>query len=203
MPRHIRYKTSNNKLQSIKVMKKILVLLLICISSTAALAQDYKDSDYYYYDGVENYKGFTISSEQKSKIISIKKSIGKRHAAIGRDSSIRGAAKGAAHRKLNQQIRKEIDDILDASQRNKWEDYRTSNNLWKNKWEKNDRIERRKDAIEDKIDDLEDYYDDLIDAVEDDTRLSKSERKARKNALKQELKIKKKELERQKDLLDR
>lgn len=177
-------------------MKKILIAFLTTIISISAYSQNYKDNDYYYYDGVEKYQGFTITREQKNKIIAIKKSIGKRHAAIGRDSSLRGQAKGEAHRKLNQQIRKEIHDILDSSQRTEWDNYR------KRSWtDESNSIERKLDAIEDKIDDLEDYYDDLIDQVEDDKSLSKAERKARKNDLKKEFNIKKEELKKEKEVL--
>lgn len=178
-------------------MKRVFILVLISIITCTAYSQDYKDSDYYYYDGLENYKGFSITSDQKSKIISIKKNIGRRHAAIGRDSSIRGAAKGEAHRKLNRQIRQEIYDVLDSSQRGKWDTYRGS----RTDWHSNDRIERKIDNIEDQIDDLEDYYEKLIDQVEDNKSLPKDVRKARKNALKAELKSKKRDLKRQKETL--
>lgn len=177
-------------------MKKIFILFLTAIISISAYSQNYKDNDYYYYDGVENYQGFTITREQKNKIISIKKNIGRRHAAIGKNSSLRGQAKGEAHRKLNQQIRKEIYDILDSSQRVKWDDYRSKS--WT---DENNSMERKLDAIENKIDDLEDYYDDLIDKVEDDKRLSKAERKERKNSLKKEFKAKKAVLEKEKEVL--
>lgn len=178
-------------------MKRVFILVLISIITCTAYSQNYKDNDYYYYDGLENYKGFSITGDQKSKIISIKKSIGRRHAAIGRDSSLRGPAKGEAHRKLNRQIRQEIYDVLDSSQRGKWDNYRSSHSGWNS----NNSIERKIDNIEDQIDDLEDYYEKLIDQVEDDRSLPKDVRKARKNALKAELKSKKKELKRQKESL--
>lgn len=176
-------------------MKKTLLTLLISAITLGAYSQDYKDKDYYYYDGIENYKGMKISSEQKRKIIEIKKSIGRRHSEIGRDRSLRGYEKGEAHRKLNQQVRKEIYDVLDTAQRNEWDNTRKN-------WDKKDRdIERRIDAIEDEIDRVEDYYEDLIDSVEDNKSLSKSVRKAKKRELEQEMEVKKAELKRQKEAL--
>ena len=185
-------------------MKKILVFLLLCFTCIATYSQNYRDSDYYYYENIENSKEYGISAGQKAKIIEIKKSIGLRHAAIGKDRSIRGAAKGEAHRKLNKQIRKEIDEVLNISQRGKWHDDRTKDNKWKDDyygWDDNRKIKKQLDALDDKIDDIEDHYEDKIDKVEDDKSLTKTERKALIKSLKQEMKAKKEELKDQKEKL--
>ena len=187
-----------NRISIFRIMRKILVLLIISLISLITQAQDYKDSDYYYYDGIENHNAIGISSEQKSKIISIKKSISKRHAAIG-ESGLRGNEKGQAHRKLNREIRKEIDDILNSDQRIRWEKGRSS--VHTERYSREYANEKEIDRLEDKIDDLEDYYEDLIDDIEDDKNLPKSVRKARKIELEAEMKAKKRELKRAKEIL--
>lgn len=185
-------------------MKKTLFTLLICFISISIFSQDYKDTDYYYYDGIEDINEIEISPSQKKAIIDIKKGIGKRHQQIGRDRSLSGYEKGQAHRKLNQQIRKEIDDILDSKQRTNWHkrkknwDYKSSDSY--RKWHRNN---KRIEAIEDQIDDIEDYYDDLIDEIEDDESIPKAERKALEKALEREMDAKIKELKRQKKALKR
>lgn len=190
-------------------MKHTLVLLFISIVSLSASAQNYKDNNYYYYDGIENRGDMGITAEQKNAIISIKKNIGRRHSEIGRDRSLRGYEKGQAHRALNLQIRKEIQEVLNSGQNTKWDSsrssassgYSSSSSYGSSKDVSS--VEREIDLLEDEIDSMEDYYDDMIDRVEDDRSLSKEQRKERKRSLKAEKKQKKREMKRQKqDLKD-
>lgn len=168
-------------------MKRILLILFTILISYAGYAQNAKDT---YYDGIESSKELAITPEQRSKIIAIKKTIGRRHAQIGK-SGLKGTEKSEAHRQLNMQIRKEINDILNESQRESWQ--KKSNYSY----EKYNDIERRIEVLEDKIDELEDYYDKKIDSVEDDYTLSKADRKSKKKQLKAERDAKIEELKKQ------
>ena len=172
-------------------MKKALFILFAILVSYTGYAQDAKDT---YYDGIEYSKDLGITADQKRRIIAIKKTIGRRHAEIGK-SGLRGYEKGEAHRKLNMQIRKEINDILNENQRENWQ--KKSPYTSYDKYEKYSDVECQIDALEDKIDDMEDYYDRKIDALEDDYTMSKADRKYKKKQLKAERDAKKSEMKRQ------
>lgn len=184
-------------------MKKILIILFVTVAGLTVSAQDRNDKDYYYYDGIENRNGYNISPAQRQEIINIKKGIGRRYAAIGKDRSLSGYEKGQKKRELSLQIRKEIHDVLNSEQRGNWDkEHSSSSNTSFKEYNKNvDKIEREIDAIERKIDDMEDAYDRKIDAVEDDYRLPKAERKARKADLKAEKKAEKRRLKNEKQRL--
>lgn len=183
-------------------MNKTLILLLISIVSLTASAQHSSDKDYYYYDGIENHKDMGISAEQRRKIIEIKKGIGRRYAAIGRDRSLMGYEKGQKKRELSVQIRKEIYDVLNSNQRTDWDKSRSNSSESFTEFNKrHDKIEDNIDAIEDRIDDLEDEYEKRIKAVERDGSLSKAERKYKKESLKDQFKVEKKRLKREKEAL--
>lgn len=186
-------------------MKKILALILIATFSLSISAQDKNDKDFYYYDGIENRSDYNISSSQRQQIIQIKKGIGRRYAAIGKDRSLSGYEKGQKKRELSKQIRKEIYDVLNSDQRSNWDKSRSSSSASVgsfNKFNQDvDRIERNIDDLERRIDDMEDAYDRRIDAVENDYTLSKSERKYRKQQLKDEKNAKKREMKNEKQRL--
>lgn len=166
-------------------------------------AQDRDDKDYYYYDGIENRNDYNISPSQRQQIIQIKKGIGRRYAAIGKDRSLSGYEKGQKKRELSRQIRREIYDVLNSDQRTNWDKSHSSTSTGSfNKFNQDaDRIERNIDDLERRIDDMEDAYDRKIDAVENDYTLSKAERKYRKQQLKDEKKAKKREMKNEKQRL--
>lgn len=168
-------------------MKKSILIVFAILLGYAGYAQDVRDT---YYDGVESSKDLSVSSDQRRRIIAIKKTIGRRHAEIGK-SGLRGYEKGEAHRKLNMQIRSEINDILNEGQRASWSQRKDQS------YDSFNDIERKIDVLEDEIDDLEDYYDKKIDRLEDDNSLSKADRKYKKKQLKAERDAKKDELKRQ------
>lgn len=176
-------------------MKRILVTLLITITSLSSYSQDYKDKDFSYYDGIENHKELKITPEQKERIIKIKKTIGKRHTEIGRDRSLFGYEKGKAHRKLNLQIRKEINNVLSSDQIEQWENNRESHK------KESERIRSQKESVDDRINRLDEYYEDLIDHIEDNTSLTEEEKKIQKKEMKKELKSKKEMLKKEKEAL--
>lgn len=183
-------------------MKKILIVLFMAAFCISVGAQDRNDKDFYYYDGIENNNSYNITPQQRQQIIQIKKGIGRRYAAIGRDRSLSGYEKGQKKRELSLQIRKEIYDVLNSDQRKNWDKNHSydSKTSFKDYNKNVDNIEREIDAIDRKIDRMEDEYDRKIDAVENDRSLSKADMKYKKQALKDEKKAKKREMkaERQK-----
>ena len=183
-------------------MKKTLVLLLVSLISLTTYAQEADDKDYYYYDGIENNKSMGITASQRKQIIEIKKGIGRRYAAIGRDRSLMGYEKGQKKRELSIQIRKEIYDVLNSDQRTNWDkNIKNSSESFTDFNKRYNKIERDIDAIEDHIDDLEDEYDRKIKAVERDGSLSKAERKYKKQSLKDQFKAEKRKLKGEKQNL--
>lgn len=173
-------------------MKKTLLLLLIGISTISIHAQETNTTNnpHFYYSGVENSNSLKLTTEQRNRIIKIKKEAGPKFAAIGRDHSLSGYEKGQKKKALSLQIKKDIQNVLSEDQSIKWGNYRKD--LPIDYLEKEAKIE----AIENKIDSLEAEYK----AFEDNDYISKAEKKAKKTAYKTEkdkLKAEKKAIKKQ------
>lgn len=173
-------------------MKKTLLLLLIGISTISIHARETNtiNNPHFYYSGVENSNSLKLTTEQRNRIIKIKKEAGPKFAAIGRDHSLSGYEKGQKKKALSLQIKKDIQNVLSEDQSIKWGNYRKD--LPIDYLEKEAKIE----AIENKIDSLEAEYK----AFEDNDYISKAEKKAKKTAYKTEkdkLKAEKKAIKKQ------
>lgn len=79
-------------------MKKLLFILLACVSFSNIYAQSNKDSYDTYYRGIENSNQIELKKEQVSKIKKIKREYGQKFAAIGKNRSLSGYEKGKQKR---------------------------------------------------------------------------------------------------------
>ena len=167
-------------------MKKTLLLLLVSIFTFSVYAQDSNES--LYYQNIESSKDLGLTADQVARIKKLKKEVGPKFAAIGKDRTLSGYEKGQKKRALAEKHRAEIRAILTENQAQTWEQkYGTSS---------------VKDIISDsydaKLDRLEDRYDAEKKAIERNDALSKDERKARIKVLKETYKAEKKALKSQK-----
>lgn len=193
-------------------MKQVFLIMTFVIAALTVNAQDYDYyNDYHYYDGIEYNNSYGITSDQRSRIIAIKKNAGYRFAAIGKDRSLSGREKGERKRALSMQIRREINDILNENQRRDWDNRVSSSNSSSSSSYANSTgytnsasltdIENRIRAIEYQIKKEEREYDRRADEIDDNYLLPKEERKAQKRKLKNEWKYRKQELKDEKQRL--
>lgn len=172
-------------------MKKILLLLFIHVFTLSVYSQASDIESYY--KGVESYRDLQLTSEQIAKIKKLKKEVGPKFEAIGRDRSLSGYQKGQRKRELALKHKQEIENVLTQKQIS----------VWESKHGKYTSLDDIKDKISDsydsKLDRLEKQYKKDKDLIEDNDRLSKSEKKSRKEALKEKYKADKDRLKKEKN----
>jgi len=173
------------------IMKKILLLLITSVFTLSVYSQD-TDTDSYY-NGLETYGDLRLTSDQVAKIKKLKREVGPKFQAIGKDRSLSGYEKGQRKRELAQKHRQEIESILTGSQISEWESKHGKYNSW------NDAKDRISDNYDDRLDMLEKQYEREKDRIEDNYTLSKKEQKAQKEALKDRYKADKNRLKKEKD----
>lgn len=180
-------------------MKKIFLLLFVALATTFATETYAANS----ITTSKQIKKGELSPDQVARLKTLKREIGPKFQAIGRDRSLSGYEKGQRKRALAEQYRSEIRKIVgegynyDYSNDPYWGS--DSSRPFDYREYKEDRIEDVVDKIERRIDRLENKYEKDIKAIEKNDYMSKAEKKTQKNALKESFKIEKERLKKERD----
>lgn len=169
-------------------MKRTILLSLFSVFTLLISAQS---ADHDYYKGLEHCSDLNLSADQVAKIRQLKREVGPKFAAIGKDRTLSGYEKGQKKRELALQHKAEIRKILTQDQINTWE-------AKHGKMSEGEGIKNIiSDSYDAKLDALEDRYDADKKAIEKNRSLSKKERKEQLKSLKGTYKTEKESLKKQ------
>lgn len=167
-------------------MKKFLIFgFALCTLSSYAQHRPNDGNDRDVEILIERSDYYGISNSQKNKIIALKRQASKDFERIGRDRNLSGYEKGRRKREVSIKLQRDIDKILNDSQRYKW------SNSHKDDY--------YKDRIDDRLDRLEDEYERDIKRIEHRYSYDKELMKRKKEIRKAEYKRAKERLKNVKD----
>ena len=162
-------------------MKKFLIFgFTLCTISSFAQHRPNDGKDKNVDVLIEKSDYYGISDGQRNKIIALKKQASNDYQRIRRDRSLSGYEKGRKKREVSYNLQRDIDKILNDSQRYKW------SNTHKEDY--------YKDRIDNRLDHLEDEYERDIKRIENKYSYDKKLMKRKKEIRKQEYKREKERL---------
>lgn len=178
-------------------MKKLLLLaggILFALSMNAQEKSDVKtakmgDSSISELLNKKDYYG--LSEEQFEKIKQRKESIGEEFRAIGQDNSLSEQEKKLKKKKLSQNLKNDINEILSQEQQTLWMSEEMNRKINKS----------AQKSIDYKLELLELEYESNLKSIENNYKNDKDVLKSKKDELKAKYKTQKDELKKQKDLL--